>query len=38
MKSRDTWTPEQIDALFEALGSRTPRVKYGSAKVVRTVS
>jgi hypothetical protein len=38
MKNRDTWTPEQIEGLFEALGSKTPRVKYGSAKVLRTVS
>jgi hypothetical protein len=38
MKDRDTWTPQQIDALFDALGSRTARVKYGSAKVLRMVS
>ena len=38
MKSRDTWTPEQIDALFEGLGSKTSRVRYGAAKALRTVS
>jgi hypothetical protein len=38
MKSRDTWTPEQIGALFEGLGSQTPRVRYGAAKALRTVS
>ncbi|MGA2770966.1 MAG: hypothetical protein ABSG26_09140 [Bryobacteraceae bacterium] len=38
MKNRDTWTPERIDALFEGLGSKTPRVRYGSAKVLRMVS
>jgi hypothetical protein len=30
--------PEGIDALFEGLGSKTARVKYGSAKVLRMVS
>jgi hypothetical protein len=30
--------PEGIDALFEGLGSKTTRVKYGSAKVLRMVS
>jgi hypothetical protein len=30
--------PEGIDALFEGLGSKTARVKYGSAKVLKRVS
>ena len=30
--------PEGIDALFEGLGAKTARVKYGSAKVLRHVS
>ncbi len=38
MKNRDTWTPERIDALFEGLGSKTARVRYGSAKILRMVS
>ena len=38
MKSRGTWTPEQIDGLFEGLGSRTARVKYGAAKALKMVS
>jgi hypothetical protein len=38
MKSRDTRTPEQIDALFAGLGSKTAPVRYGSAKALRTVS
>jgi hypothetical protein len=38
MKVRDTWTPEQIGALFEGLGSKTPRVRYGAAKALRMVS
>ena len=38
MKSRDTWTPRQIDTLIDALGSKTPSEKYGSAKVLRMVS
>ena len=38
MKKRDTWTPEQIDALLEGLGSKTPRVRYGAAKVLRVAS
>ncbi len=31
-------SPEGFDELFEALGSKTPRVRYGSAKVLRMVS
>ena len=38
MKTRDTWTPEQIGALFEGLSSNTARVRFGSAKALRTVS
>ena len=38
MKSRGTWTPEQIDGLFEGLGSKTARVKYGAAKALKMVS
>ena len=38
MKSRDSWTPEQIDALFVGLGSKTPRVRYGAAKALKMVS
>lgn len=38
MKQPDTWTPQRIDALFGGLGSKTARVKYGSAKTLRTVS
>jgi hypothetical protein len=34
MKSRGTWTPEQIDGLFEGLGSKTARVKYGAANAI----
>ena len=38
MKSRHTWTTEQIDSLFEGLGSQTARVKYGAAKALKMVS
>jgi hypothetical protein len=38
MKSPDTWTPEQIDALLEGLDSKTASVRYGSAKALRMVS
>ena len=38
MKSRDTWTPEQIDEFFEGLQSKTARVRYGSAKALRMAS
>ena len=38
MKTRNTWTPEQIDTLFEGLASRTPRLRYGAAKALKMVS
>jgi hypothetical protein len=38
MKTRNTWTPEQIDALFEGLASPTPRLRYGAAKALKMVS
>ena len=38
MKSRGTWTLEQIDGLFEGLGSKTARVKYGAAKALKMLS
>ena len=38
MKTRNTWTPEQIDPLFEGLASRTPRLRYGAAKALKMVS
>jgi hypothetical protein len=36
--TRAVCAPEQIDALFEGLESKTPRVKYGAAKALRVVS
>jgi hypothetical protein len=38
MKRRDAWTAGQVDELFEGLGSKTARVRYGAAKGLRTVS